>query len=123
MAKQVQSFTHNRIDTLAANSFFVLGDAYNQIGETRKALHYFELQKEILATLKLQHTTDFSNTLNNMAYLYLKEGDYARAGSIAENLLANDRLLFPPTSDDYGRTVIYLTTFYIKLHRITPKDV
>lgn len=118
MAKQVQSFTHNRIDTLAANSFFFLGDAYNQIGETRKALHYFELQKEILATLKLQHTTDFSNTLNNLAYLYLQEGDYARAGSIADNLIANDRLLFPPTSDEYVSTVIYVTDIYIQLDRI-----
>ena len=118
MAKQVQSFTHNRIDTLAANSFFYLGDAYNQVGETRKALHYFELQKETLATLKLERTADFSNTLNNLAYLYLQEGDYAKAGAIADNLIANDRLLFPPTADEYVSSVMYVADIYIQLDRI-----
>ena len=118
MTRQVEAFASNRLDTLAANSFFYLGDAYNQMGETKKALHYFEREKQTLESLNLDRTTDFSNTLNNLAYLYLEDGDYAKAGAIADRLIANDRLLFPPGADEYVATVTYVSDIYIQLDRI-----
>ena len=118
MARKVEAFVHNRLDTLAANSLFYLGDAYNQMGETKKALHYFELEKKTRESLKLDGTNDFSNTLNNLAYLYLQNGDYAKAGAIADRLIANDRMLFAPTADEYVSSVVYVSDIYIQLDRI-----
>ena len=118
MVKQVEAFTRNRLDTLAANSFFYLGDAYNQTGDVKKALHYFELEKQTLQALGLNRTTDFSNSLNNLAYLYLQDGNYGKAGAIAEELLANDRVLFPPTAHEYITTVVDVADIYIQLDRI-----
>lgn len=118
MTRQVEAFANNRLDTLAANSYFYLGDAYNQTGQLKKALHYFELEKQTLESLKLNRTTDFSNTLNNLAYLYLENGDYTKAGAIADQLIANDRLLFPSTADEYVSSVIYVSDIYIQLDRI-----
>lgn len=118
MTRQVESFANNRLDTLAANSYFYLGDAYNQVGEIKKALQYFELEKQTLESLKLDRTTDFSNTLNNLAYLYLENGDYVKAGTIADRLIANDRLLFAPGADEYVTSVVYVSDIYIQLDRI-----
>lgn len=118
MARQVEAFANNRLDTLVANSFFYLGDAYNQLGETKRALYYFEREKQTLESLNLDRTIDFSNTLNNLAYLYLQDGDYVKAGAIADRLIANDRLLFAPTANDYISTVTYVSDIYIQLDRI-----
>lgn len=117
MRKGVESFTRNRIDTLAANSFFYLGDAYHQIGDIDNALHFFELERKTLRALNLHRTTDFSNTLNNLAYLYLQAGHYNKAGLIADELLQNERSLFPPTSAEYVSSVISVADIYIQLDR------
>lgn len=118
IVKHVEAFTRNRLDTLAANSFFYLGDAYNQIGDLKKALHYFELEKQTLQALGLNRTTDFSNSLNNLAYLYVQDGNYGKAGAIAEELLANDRVLFPPTAQEYITSVLDVADIYVQLDRI-----
>ena len=118
IVKQVEAFTRNRLDTLAANSFFYLGDAYHQTGDLKKALHYFELEKQTLQALGLNHTSDFSNSLNNLAYLYLQDGNYGKAGAIAEELLAHDRVLFAPTAQEYISTVVEVAEIYLQLDRI-----
>ena len=118
MAKEVDAFTRNRLDTVAANSFFYLGDAFNQTGDIKRALHYFELEKQTLLALGLNRTTDFSNSLNNLAYLYLQDGNYRNAGAIADQLLENDRLLFSPTVQEYITTVLDVADIYIQLDRI-----
>ena len=118
MTKQVEAFTKNRLDTLVANSFFYLADAYNQTGDLKKALHYFELEKQTLQALRLSRTTHFSNSLNNLAYLYLQDGNYRKAGAIADELLANDRLLFGPTDQEYVTSVLDVADIYIQLDRI-----
>ena len=41
IVKQVEAFAKSRMDTLVANSFFYLGDSYNQTGDLKKALHFF----------------------------------------------------------------------------------
>lgn len=118
MAKQVESFTSHRVDTLAANSFFYLGDAFHQLGETDKAISYFEREKKILYALGLRATEDYSYSLNNLAYLYLLQGNYGRAGSTADELLENDRKLFSPNDRLFVESVVDIAGIYIQLDRL-----
>lgn len=117
MEKDVESFTRNRLDTLASNSFFYIGDAFNQLGDTRKALFYFEHEKKILQSLQMTYTPDYSNSLNNLAYLYLLDGNYTSAGATADELLVNDRKIFLPTADEFVSSVLYVADIYIQLDR------
>lgn len=118
MEKQIEAFTHNRLDTLSSNSFFYIGDAYNQLGQIKKALYYFELERQTLVSLGLTHTSDYSNSLNNLAYLYLQDGNYARAGSTADELIINDRKLFSATANDFVSSVLYVADIYLQLDRL-----
>ena len=117
LEKQVESFTAHRKDSLAANSSFYMGDAYNQLGRTDKALSWFEKEKKILTGLGHPHTRDLSNSLNNLAYLYLQQGSYAMAGLTAGELLSIDRRLFAPTAAEYIESVLYISDIYIQLDR------
>ena len=118
LEKQIETFAHSRVDTLAANSFFYMGDAYNQVGNTKIALSYFERGKSILLSLGLRNTPDFSHTLNNLAYLYLQDGDYTRAGTAADELIEHDRKFFSPTAPEFVESVLYATDIYIQLDRL-----
>lgn len=117
MEKEVQNFTQNRLDTLVSNSFFYLGDAYNQLGEIKKAVLFFELEKKALFQLSLNHTPDFSNSLNNLAYLYLQGGDYVKAGNVADELVLNDKKIYMPTDNQFVESVLYVSDIYIQLDR------
>lgn len=118
MEKQVQAFADNRLDTLVANSFFYLGDAYNQLGEIEKALAWFEKEKTARYALQLGQTEDYSNSLNNLAYLYLTHGDYALAGKAADELLAVDRKLYDARDIRFITSVLYVADIYLQLDRI-----
>lgn len=118
MEKEVLAFTHNRLDTLAANSYFYIGDSYNQLGDIKKALSFFELEKKTLFTLSLNQTEDYSNSLNNLAYLYLQDGNYPDAGKTADELIINDKKLYSPTDELFVSTVLYIADIYLQLDRI-----
>lgn len=117
LEKQVEAFNKNRLDTLAANSFFYLGDAYNQLGETRKALFYFERERQTLQAIGMTQTDDYSNSLNNLAYLYLQNGNYKAAGTTADALISGDRKLYKPIDAPFVESVLYAADIYIQLDR------
>lgn len=118
MVKRIESFTAGKKDSLAANCAFYMGDAYYKLGETGKALVWFEKEREILQALGLQNTTDYSNSLNNLAYIYLQHGNYAMAGVRADELLINDRRLYAPTADEYIQSVLHIADIYMELDRL-----
>ncbi|HET9486461.1 MAG TPA: tetratricopeptide repeat protein, partial [Chryseosolibacter sp.] len=118
MEKVVETFIHDRLDTLASNSLFYIGDSYNQLGDRKKALTYFERENKILQSLGMTQTIDFSNSLNNLAYLYLQDGNYISAGITADELIVNDRKIFAPTDNNFVTTVIYVADIYIQLDRL-----
>ncbi len=118
LEKQVETFTRDRLDTLASNSFFYLGDAYNQTGEITKALFFFERENKVLRQLGMQHTEDYSNSLNNLAYLQLQAGNYIQAGRTADELISNDRKMFPPADDRFVTSVLYVADIYLQLDRL-----
>lgn len=117
MEKQVQRFAHNRIDTLAANSLFYLGDAFYQMGNTNKAVTCFEGEKKTLFALGLSNTEDYSNSLSNLAYLYLEAGDYSRAGHAADELLDINRKIYTPDDQRFAESMLSITDIYLRLDR------
>ena len=122
MEKQVDSFSRNRLDTLASNTYFYLGDAFNKLGEIRKALFYFEREKQTLQSLGMTGTEDYSNSLNNLAYLYLQDGNYKAAGIAADALISNDRKLYNATDAAFIQSVLYVADIYLQLDRLKDSE-
>ena len=118
LEKQVEAFAHDRLDTLASNSFFYIGDAYLQSGDIAKALLFFERENNLLRQLGRQHTEDYSNSLNNLAYLYLQAGHYAQAGTTADELIANDQRMFAAADDRFISSALYAADIYLQLDRL-----
>lgn len=118
MERQVERFLHNRLDTLAANSLFYLGDAFYQMEKPEKAVSCFEREKNTLYALGLSNTDDYSNSLSNLAYLYLEAGDYTRAGHAADELLDVDRKIYPPNDRRYAESILSIADIYLQLDRL-----
>lgn len=118
MEKQVENFANGRQDTLVSNSFFYLAEAFNEVGETGKAIAYFERAKTTLTSLGLTATSDYSNALNNLAYLYLQNGDYSHAATMADELLATDEKLYSPNVPEFVESVLYAADIYIAVDRL-----
>jgi len=89
LEKQVETFALSRKDTLATNSYFYLGNAFNQLGEIEKAIPLWEKQKTLLAELNIQD--EYSTMVFNLANLYMQSGNYAKAGEMADELIKADR--------------------------------
>ncbi|HEY5823522.1 MAG TPA: hypothetical protein VIT44_04110, partial [Cyclobacteriaceae bacterium] len=47
LESQVEVFAASRKDTLAANSYFFLGDSFNQLGQVKKAIVLWEKEKDL----------------------------------------------------------------------------
>ncbi|HYG03931.1 MAG TPA: CHAT domain-containing protein [Chryseosolibacter sp.] len=122
MVKEVESFTANRMDTMAANSYFYLGDAFLQAGNEVKALQYFEREKELRAKLPAGDGTHYSNSLFNLAFAYLQAGKYPQAGKTAEELLAYDRKLYDANSAEFASTVLSVADIYLKVDRLNEAE-
>jgi CHAT domain-containing protein/Flp pilus assembly protein TadD len=110
------AFASNRKDTLATNVYFYLGDAFNQLGSIEKAITFWEKQKDLLGELKIDD--EYSIMLYNLADLYLKTGNYAKAGTVADQLLAADKKLYKISSDEYVATVLSVVDIYFQLDRL-----
>ena len=118
MEKQVESFAHGRLDTLVSNSFFYMAEAFNELGESKKAIAYFERARVTLKSLGLTGTTDYSNSLNNLAYLYLQDGNYPQAATTADELLANDRKLYSAEAPEFVQSVLSVAEIYLEVDRL-----
>lgn len=122
MESRVEALAQQRRDTLVANSFFYIGDAHYQIGETATAIRWFEREKALRADLGLVNTDAFSGSLYNLASLYLLEGQYNEAGAMADELIANDRKLYGPTSEEFVNSVVGTIDIYVRLDKFTEAE-
>lgn len=107
LERSVLSLAAERKDTLVANAFFYLGDAYLKIGKMQKAIEYFEREKNLRTLLQLTHTEEFSNSLSNLVFLYFETGNYLESERLLNQLLANDKSVYGISSSTYTQTILF----------------
>jgi CHAT domain-containing protein/tetratricopeptide (TPR) repeat protein len=115
LAPQVETFSANRSDTLAANSFFYVGDAYVQLGDFEKSIPYREREKNLRS--KLGDTEYYSISLYNLASVYRQAGHYAKAGTVADELLVTDKKLYGDNSPEFASSALNIADVYIEIDR------
>lgn len=115
LASQIETFTTNRVDTFAANSYFYLGDSYHQLGKTEKAITYWEKEKNLRLVLGDQNY--YSISLYNLASVYLQSGQYGKAGTIADELVVIDKKVHGEASHDFAASAISIADIYIQVDR------
>lgn len=115
LAKDVETFTASRKDTVAANSFAYLAIAYLEVGNYPLAVSYHERERNIRSVLPLDQ--NFSVTLFNLANAYLQNGQLAKAGSTADEQLAFDRKSLSPESPEFVMSVLSICDIYINTDR------
>jgi CHAT domain-containing protein/Tfp pilus assembly protein PilF len=118
MAKDIEKLMASRLDTVAANSLFYLGDSYLQSGNQKMAVTYFEKEKVMRSKLPMGDGISYSTSLFNLAYAYLEAGQYANAGATADELLAHDRKTFGADAAEFVSSVLSIADIYIKVDRI-----
>lgn len=118
LEKEVLALSNQRSDTLVANSFFYLGTAQLELGKTEKAIVFFEKEKKLRAQLGLTATEEYSNSLNNLVYLYYELGKYEESGKLLTELLSNDKKTYGATGDVYIQTVINAAETLLNLDRL-----
>jgi CHAT domain-containing protein/tetratricopeptide (TPR) repeat protein len=96
-----------RKDTLAASMYFLLGDSYFLSGNRDRALMYYEKEIELRRILGQSRTSDFSNGLYNLTFLYGERGEYAKAKKTGEELLLCDAQLKGLESEEYASSLLF----------------
>ncbi len=91
-------------DTIAANTFFYLGDSYLLEGDDKLAVANFE--KELALREILGDNEELSGTLYNLMYLYNDLGNYTEAKQTGLRLLEVDKITFGEKSEEYVMSVI-----------------
>jgi CHAT domain-containing protein/tetratricopeptide (TPR) repeat protein len=122
LTREIESFSVNRVDTLAANSFNYLGNSHNQLGNIDKALGYFERERTLRSKLPFGDGIYYSNNLFSLAYLYLQAGQYARAGTMADELIINEKKIYGVESPEYTESVVSIADIYIQLDRFNDAE-
>jgi CHAT domain-containing protein/tetratricopeptide (TPR) repeat protein len=122
LTKDVEILASNRKDTVVANSYFYVGESYNQLGEVDKAISWFEKEKGLRSDLGLAETSEFSGTLYHLAILYLQAGKYGRAATMADDLLTNDKKLYGIKSYEYFTSVQSVVDIYVQLDRFAEAE-
>jgi CHAT domain-containing protein/tetratricopeptide (TPR) repeat protein len=114
---EIEKMALNRIDTVGANSYYYLGEAYNQLGNLDKAVAFFEKEKIIRAKLQNVDPLSYSNSLYNLMYINLQAGNYAKAGQYADEVIVVDKKVHDVSSADYAATIYSVADIYIQLNR------
>jgi CHAT domain-containing protein len=120
LEQKVEAFASSRKDTLATNSYFYLGEAFNQTGDLEKAIGLWEKQVKLLGELKIKD--EYSMMLSTLANMYLQTGNYNRAGETADKLLIADKAVYKVTSDEYVITVTTVADIYFQLDRLKEEE-
>lgn len=117
LAEPVSAFVSNRVDTLASNACFRMGDAAYQLGDVALAAQWWEKEKALLHDLNLEE--GYANTLANLASAYVQLGNYAKASSLADELLALDTKRYKPDDLEFIEYSLYtVAEIYWKTDRL-----
>ncbi len=101
MEQSILSMVNQREDTLVANTFFYIGDAYLSKYETSKALALFNKEKDMRQRLLPLDPAGYSNALYNLMYTYAQDGNLKSAIETGEVLLNFDKESYGLESEEY----------------------
>ncbi len=108
MAPDVLASLVSRKDTLAAWTYFLLGDSYYLSGDKNRAVPYYEKEIELRRGLAQTRTLGYSNGLYNLIYLYGERGEYAKAKKMGDELLQCDAELKGLSSAEYVASLLFV---------------
>ena len=114
-ASEVDKFAVNRVDTLAANLYDYLADAYNQQEKFDKAIEYWQKEKTIYE--KLQDNESVGAILYNISYAHLLAGRYEQASVVIDETLGVYKKEYGENSEEYARATIRAANAYIEANR------
>ncbi len=122
LTKDVEVLARNRKDTIVANSFYYIAQSYSKLGQPENAINWFEKEKNLRSDLGLMQTSEFSGALYHMAIAYLEAGQYAKAETMAVDLIANDKRMHGPRSEEYFATVQKVADVYFQLDKFSEAE-
>lgn len=117
LTKDVDVLARNRKDTIVANSFYYIANSYRNLGQPENAITWFEREKGLRSDLGLVETSEFSGALYSLALVYLEAGQYAKAETMAADLLANDKRIYGVRTEEYVSTVQSVADIYTQLDK------
>ncbi|HEY0652454.1 MAG TPA: CHAT domain-containing tetratricopeptide repeat protein [Chryseosolibacter sp.] len=117
LTNEVEAFARSRKDTLVANSFYYVAKSYHSLGEIEKSNAWFEKEKALRSDLGLASTAEFSGALYHLSLGYLEEGKYSKAEAMATDLLANDKKMYGPRSEDFFFSLQSVVDIYTQLDK------
>lgn len=122
LTKEVDVLAKNRKDTIVANSYYYIANAYRNLGNPENAISWFEKEKVLRSDLGLKATSEFSGALYNLAIVYLEAGQYAKAETMAADLLENDKRVYGATTEAYISTVQSVADIYTQLDKFSEAE-
>jgi CHAT domain-containing protein len=120
--KQIEQLSLNKKDTIAANAFSYLGDAFYQLGNTNRAIVWQEKEKTLREHLELQNTDGYSVCLFNLANSYVEAHRDADAVATANLLVENDRQISSVTSEQYVSSIINASDIFIHADKFSEAE-
>jgi CHAT domain-containing protein/Tfp pilus assembly protein PilF len=122
LTKDVDLLAKNRKDTIVANSYYYIGNSYRNLGQPESAINWFEKEKVLRSDLGLKETSEFSGALYNLALVYLEAGQYAKAETMAADLLTNDKRVYGINTEAYVSTVQSVADIYTQLDKFAEAE-
>jgi CHAT domain-containing protein/lipopolysaccharide biosynthesis regulator YciM len=131
MEKQITPYALSRKDTVAANIYFFLGDAFKESGEIERAIFYWEKERTLLGELDVKETyeegelnikEEYSTKLYYLSDLYLQSGNFVKAGELADLLIKADKKLYKANSEEFVSTVLSVADIYFRLDRLPDEE-
>ena len=108
LERELLTSIQSRVDTIVAETYYLLGDSYFHTGNVKKAIDYFEKELVIRRKLDLVQTEGFSNGLYNLTAIYRDEGEYKLAKEKGEELLKVDSNIKGKESEAYLSSVQFV---------------
>ncbi|HEY0743901.1 MAG TPA: CHAT domain-containing protein [Chryseosolibacter sp.] len=122
LTNDVDRLAKTRKDTIVANSFYYIAKSYKELGQPENAINWFEKEKLMRSDLGLIETSEFSGALYHLALVYLEAGQYSKAETMVVDLLANDKRMYGPRSQQYISTVQSAIDIYTQLDKFAEAE-
>ncbi len=101
LEQQILPQLGQRVDTLAANVLFYIGDAYMSGYDMDKAIRYFNRERDIRKQILPIDPDGYSNSLYNLMFVYLENGAADLAIEMGRELLEFDKSNYTINSEKY----------------------